>query len=157
MTAPSNRYRDRLSWAVDTLLDFDKKILHPRCIRLAFHGSKPDADIVAHAVSVMFSHLAGTALDKITIHNDIVNMQWSTFLYDAAYAYAAELIQDWRAHGMETDTSLYDWVMFYVHMLEGMAKDVPAYEFGEDDMVMRDGRLIPKVLDTDGVVLLPVP
>ena len=157
MTAPNNRYRDRLLWAVDTLLYFDKKILQPRCIRLAFHGSKPDADIVAHAVSVMVSHLAGAALDKITVHNDIVRRQWSTFLYDAAYAYAAEIMQDWRAYGTETDISLYDWIMFYVHMLEGTSKDVPTYEFGEDDMVMRDGRLIPKVLDTDGVVLLPVP
>ena len=158
MTVRRGRYRDELAWTVDTLLDFDRKPLHPRHIRLAFGGSKPDIDIMIHAASVMVSHLAGISLDKIIVHDDITNRRWSTPLYDAAYAYGAEIIQDWRKYGSGTDMSLFDYVMCYIRMIEEAALDVPVYSLrGKDDMVVRDGRLIPKILDVDGVVFLPVP
>ena len=151
-------YRDDLAWTVDTLLDFDRKPLHPRHIRLAFGGSKPDIDIMVYAASVTVSHLAGISLDKIIAHDDITNRRWSTPLYDAAYAYGAEIIRDWRTYGSGTDTSLFDYIMYYIRMIEEAALDVPAYSLrGKDDMVVRDGRLTPKILDVDGVVLLPVP
>ena len=158
MTVQYDGYRDELAWAVDTLLDFDRKPLRSRHIRLAFGGSKPDIDIVVYAVSVMASHLAGISLNKIIIHDDITNKRWSTSLYDVAYVYGAEIIHDWRTYGSGTDTSLYDYIMYYVHMIEETAKDVPVYSLsGKDDMVVRNGRRIPKILDVDGVVLLPVP
>ena len=73
-------------------------------------------------------------------------------------AYAADMVDDWWAHGASTDTSLYDYAIFCINMLEDISRDVPTYALHpKHDMMMRNGRLIPKVLDTGGVVLLPVP
>ena len=158
MTTPHNRYRDRLCFIVDTLLDFDKKRLPRGLVRRAFGGSEPDVDVLVYAAFAMINDMAGYALTKITMHHDMEKRQWRTNVDDVTYAYAANIVGDWRAHGSGTDTSLYDYVIFCINMLEDASRDVPTYALHpKHDMVMRDGRLIPKVLDVDGVVLLPVP
>ena len=158
MTIPHNRYRDRMCFMVDTLLDFDRKRLPHSLVRRAFGGSEPDVDVLIYATFAMINDVAGSALNKITLHHDMEKRQWRTNVDGMAYIYAANIVDDWRAHGAGTDTSLYDYVIFCINMLEDISKDVPTYAFHpKHDMVMRDGRLIPKVLDIDGVVLLPVP
>lgn len=153
-----NRHRAETYLIADMLLDFDRRPLRPRHIRSAFCGSKPDTDIVVYAVFEMINYLAGFALSKITMHDDITKKRWRTITDDVSYSYAAELVCDWRTHGADTDASLYDYVAFYVCMLNDMAREAPAYSLHpKRDMVMRNGRFIPKILDVDGVVFLPVP
>ena len=137
----------------DALVTIDGHRLGGSCIRRAWNGSIHDMAVVRLSVANMMESLGMSDIIRIAMHNDVVNKQWHTDVWDVARKYADELIGDWKRHGLGTYVSLHDYVIYYTFYLKEKASRTP--EWNVSDTVRRGRIMVPRILDVPGLKLLP--
>ena len=138
------------------LTDLDCNPLGEKCIRRAFGGVPRDAVIVHRAVAGVLYAMCEYEINRIIVDGDIRAGRWRTETWDVVRSHAAHVVADWLARGVATDRSLMDTIVEYAKRLREVAASVPEWHFPLRDTVVREGRRIPRILDQNTTVVLPL-
>ena len=138
------------------LTDLDCNPLGEKCIRRAFEGVPRDSAIVHRAVAGVLYAMCEYEINRITVDGDIREGRWRTETWDVVRSHAADVMADWLAWGAATDRSLMDIIVEHVGHLRNVAMSVPEWHFPLRDTVVREGRRIPRILDRNTTVVLPL-
>lgn len=138
------------------LVDLDIRPLDENCVGRAFHGSARDAVVVHRSVAGVLYAICEYEINRIVVDNDIKNGRWRTDSWDVSCSHAADIVDDWLRYGTGTAGSLMDIILVYVVHLKTTAASTPEWHFRLEDTVVRGGRRIPRVLDNDATIILPL-
>ena len=137
-------------------VDLDIQPLDESCVRRAFCGSTRDAVIVHRSAAGVLYAACEYEMTRITTDADIKNGRWRTDTWDVSCSNAADIMDDWLRYGTGTARSLMDVIMSYVGRIKETSASIPEWHFRLEDTVVREGRRIPRILDTDATVILPL-